>query len=264
MIDIEQVPLDRICLLVAREKYPEMDLAHYLSRLDEFASRATHHVANVQGGRQVIQALNHYLFSIEGFQGNTTDYYNPSNSLLNDVLDRRTGIPITLSIIYMEIGRRLGIPLSGAAFPGHFLVCYKDQHETFFIDPFHGGNILTEDDCKKMLYEMYGDQILFRPELLHPAPKRQILLRILANLKIIYVSKKDFETALRTLNHMLLFDPYPAEMIKERGMIHYELECYSSALKDFQAYLVHQPAATDRPFIEECIEELQLKVEQMS
>lgn len=259
--EVEQFSLDEISLLVAREKYPELQFENYLARLDEFASRAELHVKNVQGGRQIVEALNNYLFADEGFRGNTSDYYNPSNSFFNDVLDRRTGIPLTLSILYAEIGRRLGLPLAVVGFPGHALVRYRDRHETFFIDPFYSGKILTAEDCKLLLSEMYGEQLLFRPEYLNPATKREVLIRMLSNLKIIYMSKKEFEMALNILNKMLLFDPLGADSIKERGMVHYQLECYSSALKDFETYLVKEPTAADRSFIEECIAELRPKVE---
>ncbi|MBI2981003.1 MAG: transglutaminase family protein [Deltaproteobacteria bacterium] len=255
--------IPEISLLVAREKYPELQFEHYLARLDEFASRAELHVKNVQGGRQIVEALNNYLFADEGFRGNTSDYYNPSNSFFNDVLDRRTGIPLTLSILYAEIGRRLGLPLAVVGFPGHALVRYRDRHETLFIDPFYSGKILAEEDCKLLLSEMYGGQLLFRPEYLNPATKREVLIRMLSNLKIIYMSKKEFEMALNILNKMLLFDPLAADSIKERGMVHYQLECYSSALRDFETYLMKEPTAADRSFIEECIAELRPKVDQM-
>ncbi|MBI2082256.1 MAG: transglutaminase family protein [Deltaproteobacteria bacterium] len=262
-LNIEQYSLDRIVLLVAREKYPELKLEQYFERLDEFAKRAELHVKNVQGGRQIVEALNSYLFTDEGFRGNSSDYYNPSNSFFNDVLDRRMGIPLTLSVLYVEIGRRLGIPVSVVGFPGHALVRYEDGRETFFLDPFYGGKILTEEHCKTMLSEMYGDQLPFRSEYLRPATHREILTRMLSNLKIIYMSKKEFEMALNILNKMLLFNPLAADSIKERGMVHYQLECYSSALKDFESYLVREPTAPDRSFIEECIAELRPKVDQM-
>ncbi len=259
-VEIEKIPLEEIAFLVAKEKYPDLDPQPYRDRLDEFARRAKFRMDQVLGGRQIAAALSHYLFEEEGFRGNISDYYNPSNSFFNDVLDQREGIPITLAILYIAIGRRLGLPLTGVGFPGHFLVRYDDPSETFFIDPFHRGKILTEADCRQRLQDLYEDAIPFHPEFLKATPHREILLRMLTNLKVIYMTRKDFSMALQILNRIVLFNPFGADSFKERGLVYFEMECFGQALKDLQLYLKRTPSAADRRIIEECIEDLKNKV----
>jgi regulator of sirC expression with transglutaminase-like and TPR domain len=261
--NVEEAPLEEIAFLVAREKYADLDVQPYRERLDEFARRARLRIGNVVGGRQIAEGLSHYLFEEEGFRGNTHDYYDPSNSFLNDVLDQREGIPITLSILYVAIGRRLELPVAGVSFPGHFLVRYDDPYGAFFVDPFYRGKLLSEQDCRQRLSDMYGDLLPFREEFLFPARHREVLLRLLANLKMIYMTKKDFPMALQILNRVLLFNPFGADEVKERGLIYYQMECFGQALKDLESYLTRSPTAPDRLVIEECIEDLKSKVAQI-
>lgn len=258
--NIEDVPLEEIAYLVAREKYPDVDFRSYRERLDEFARRAHLRIGKVIGQRQIAQGLSQYLFEEEGFRGNSSDYYHPSNSFINDVMDRREGIPITLSILYIAIARRLGLPVSGVGFPGHFLVRYENPREAFFVDSFHRGKILSEHDCRHRLSEMYGELLAFHEEFLYPSTHREILLRMLTNLKVVYMMKKDFAMALQMLNKVILFNPLGFEEIKERGMLYYHMECFRLALKDLEFYLGKTPAAADRPLLEECIEDLRSKV----
>ncbi len=262
-LDLDTLPLEDIALLLAKEKYPDLNADLYRERIDEFARRAHLRIGNVSGAKQVIQGLSQYLFEEEGFRGNSSDYYHPANSFFNDVLDRREGIPITLSIFYIAVGRRLGLPLRGVGFPGHFMVRYDDDKTHFFVDCFYRGKILTEEECRHRLEQMYGEQFPFRPEFLEASPHRDILLRMLTNLKIIYMMRKEFGMSLQMLNHFLLFSPFGTEEIKERGLIHYHLECFGPALKDLESYLERAPRAEDRPVIEECIEDLKVRVSQI-
>ncbi len=262
-LNLEEIPLEEICYLIAKEKYPALDPQIYRDRLDEFARRAHLRIGKVMGMRQLAIGLSQYLFEEEGFRGNTSDYYHPSNSFLNDVLDRREGIPITLSILYIAIGKRLSLPVHGVGFPGHFLVRYEDPKGAFFVDPFHRGKVLSAEDCKHRLGDMYGDVLPFQHGFLDPSSHREILLRMLTNLKIIYMMKKDFAGALQTLNQILLFTPFGSEEIKERGMLYYHMECFSQALKDLEVYLQRAPAAPDRPIVEGWIKELRVKVSQI-
>ncbi len=163
LVNVETLPLDECVLLIAKDHYPELDTAAYLHQLDEFAHRAEHRIRGVAGSPAIARALSHYLFQEEGFRGNTTDYYNSSNNLFNDVLDQRTGMPITLSILYIAVGTRLGLPVSGVSFPGHFLVHYANRPESFFIDPFAKGKLLSKADCEKRLMERYGEAIPPQP-----------------------------------------------------------------------------------------------------
>ncbi len=262
-LNLEKVPLEEIAFVIAREKYPDFDASVYRERLDEFARRAHRRVGRVIGGRQILHGLSHYLFEEEGFRGNTRDYYNPSNSFLNDVLDSRQGIPITLSIFYIAIARRLGLKTEGVSFPGHFLVRFEDEDGVFFVDPFHKGKILSQEGCRQRLFEMYGEDLPFRPEFLEPAKHREVLLRMLTNLKVIALMRTDYPTALQMLNRLLLFKPEGGQELKERGLVEYQLECFSPALKDLEDYLREMPDDPDRSKIEGYIADLRDKVDRM-
>jgi regulator of sirC expression with transglutaminase-like and TPR domain len=262
-INVEAVSLEEIALLIAKDQYPEIDIQSYLNQLSEFARRAQHHIEGVAGNIAVARALSQYLFDEEGFRGNTHDYYNPSNNLLNDVMDQRTGMPITLCILYVAIGQRLGLPVSGVSFPGHFLVHFQNEPESFYVDAFYHGKLLSKEDCKKRLREKYGDTIPYHPEFFQPSSYREILIRLLTNLKMSYMIQKDYEKALNIINNILLFTPDGINELKERGLIYFQLECFQSALEDLESYISRVPTDPDRIEIETCIENLREKVEHM-
>lgn len=262
--NLEAMPIEDIALLVAKDHYPRLNLQHYEDRLDEFARQARHRIGGMVGGPTVARGLSQYLFQEEGFRANKQDYYNPSNSYFNDVLDQRTGIPITLSILYVAIGRRLQLPVSGVAFPGHFLVHYHEAGENFYIDPFNHGKLLSTDECKQRLSKQYGHAMPFRPEFLVPSTHREILVRLLTNLKINYLLKKEYETVVESLTKILLFTSEGAEELKERGLLYYHLECFTAAQQDLEQYLIKVPEAPDRHVLEQCLSDLKEKVSQIS
>lgn len=261
LVDMEAVPIEEVALLLAREHYPELDFHPYLEHLNRYAHMARHRITGVRGGQAIAAALSRYLFEEEGFRGNRQDYYNPSNSFLNDVLDQRIGIPITLSIIYLAVGRRLELPLAGVSFPGHFLVRYDGSEQSFFVDPFNRGKLLTTVALKKRWVSLSGGTLPFRHEFLYPATNREILVRMLSNLKMIFTLQKDYRLVLDTLNKIILFTPDGTEALKERGLVYYQLECFNRALKDLESYLIKLPTSSDRPAIEAAISELKEKVE---
>src|SRR5262245_48603885 len=159
------IDLGHASLLIAREEYPDLDVGRYLTRLDDMAAQIRERMSGREGVTSQIAHLNRLLFEEMGFRGNLEEYEDPRNSFLNDVLDRRVGIPISLSTIYLEIGRRIGCPLAGVSFPGHFLVrtLMRDGLQDVLIDPFNRGRILTEADCRDLLLQKYGGQVPFRP-----------------------------------------------------------------------------------------------------
>src|SRR3989449_4752215 len=214
------IDLGHASLLIAREEYPDLDVHGYLERLDEMAREIRGRMKGTEGAKSQIAHLNRLLFEEMGFRGNREEYYDPRNSFLNDVLDRRIGIPITLSTIYLEVGRRIGCPLAGAAFPGHFLVRY-DGRETMpdvLSDPFNRGKILTEQECQALLMERYGGGGDFPPELLKRARNREILQRMIQNLKWIYQRQRDFRMALRIQQLLLCIAPDRPGVVRDRGM----------------------------------------------
>jgi regulator of sirC expression with transglutaminase-like and TPR domain len=261
--DLERIPLEEIAFAVACEKYPEFDAHPYRERIEEFARRADARVGGVVGAYSIVEGLGHYLFDEEGFRGNTGDYYNPANSFLNDVLDTRQGIPITLSILYIAIARRIGMNVRGVSFPGHFLVRYESEDGVLFIDPYHKGKILTEEECRERLKEMYGNDLPYHDVFLAPAAHREILLRMLTNLKLISFMQRDYPMALQLLNRILLFKPEGPFELKERGLVSYQLECFSQALHDLETYLKKEPEDPDRPDLEVYLEDLRHKVDRM-
>ncbi|MGB6554219.1 MAG: tetratricopeptide repeat protein [Candidatus Binataceae bacterium] len=237
----EPVPLARGALLIAKEEYPALDVDHYLERIAALAREAEPIVHAGSDTVERIQLLSHFLFEQKGFQGNRDEYSDPRNSFLNDVLERRKGIPITLSVIYLEIGRRLGLNLYGISFPTHFLVKAVDERGELVIDPFYDGAILSLEDIRARLAENFGQPVELHPAMLRPIGARATLARMLVNLKIIYLAASDWSRALSALDRILLLDPRSVEALAERGGLFERLECFKAALDDFQSFLSIAP-----------------------
>jgi regulator of sirC expression with transglutaminase-like and TPR domain len=205
--------------------------------------------------QRVVERANQYFFEEQHFKGNREEYYDPRNSFLNDVLDRRVGIPISLAVVYIAVGERAGLPVRGVGMPGHFLVKYAPASGEIFIDAFNG-RMLTRDDCAKMLEEMYGGTVPMRPALLEPSTKRQILARILNNLKSLYLSRGDLNRALAASDRIMLADPHLTSEWRDRGLILFQMRKDSLALKDFSRYLEVQPEPDDAARIKQLRGEL--------
>jgi regulator of sirC expression with transglutaminase-like and TPR domain len=240
----EPVPLARGALLIAKEEYPELDIDHYLDRLAALSREAEMVVRMGNDTVEKVQLLSHFLFEQKGFDGNRDEFGDPRNSFINQVLDRHLGIPITLSVVYLEVGRRLGLNLYGVSFPAHFLVKAVDERGELIIDPFYGGVILGLDEIRARLTEIYGQPVEVSPAHLKPVGARQILVRMLMNLKNIYLSGADSIRALAALDRILLLNPRALEELMERGVLYERLECFQAALDDFQSFLSQAPEHT--------------------
>lgn len=259
--------LAEAALLLAKDEYPALDVGAYLARLDRLGADLRARIPENSPLEQTILALNAFLFEEHGFLGNTDNYYDPRNSFLNEVLDRKLGIPITLSIIYMEIGRRVGLPVEGVSFPGHFLVKFGTDHGDLVIDPFAGGIPLSEEDLLDRLEETYGElptSPTELPHLLTGADNKDILLRILRNLKAIYAQQQAWDKVLIALNRMLLIAPDSAGELRDRGELHERLECFRAALEDFRQYLRLQPRASDAFDIRRRLVELEARAARLN
>src|SRR5437899_4047131 len=228
------IDLAQAALLIAREEYPELEVGAYLVRLDEMASGIRARLRGGEGITSLIGHLNRLLFEELGFRGNLEEYHDPRNSFLNEVLDRRVGIPITLSTIYLEVARRIGFPLAGVCFPGHFLVRYmgRDAATEILIDPFNRGTILTENECRRRLEETFKGRMTFRREFLKRAATRQILERMLNNLKVIYEAERDYHRAHKVQELLLCIHPGGPAQIRDRGLIRYRLALLGEAAAD--------------------------------
>ncbi len=249
-----QSRLDVLALLVAEIEYPDLNSALYLRRLDELAAkvRLTASEARRPAPLGVISAINRLLFEEEHFRGNLADYYDPRNSFLNDVLDRRLGIPITLSIVYMEVGRRLDFAVRGVGMPGHFLV-RAEGPPGVLVDPFRNGHILTEADCEQQLREIYGAEMRLEPAFLDPVSSKYTITRMLNNLRTIYHNNRSYRKEVAIVDILLEIYPRSAEDYKRRAVLHHELKNYSRALADFEKYLEVSPDPSDADDVREGI-----------
>jgi regulator of sirC expression with transglutaminase-like and TPR domain len=242
----ERIDLVRAALTIAQTEYPDLDFEGYRARIEGLARRVKRLVPDLDDPSEFIAALNRVLFEEEGFRGNREDYYDPRNSLLNDVLDRKLGIPITLAVVYMEVARRAGFPLVGVGMPGHFLLKHYDvDGREILIDPFNRGSILTASDCQQRLDELYGGQMRLQPQFLMAVNRRQVLVRMLNNLKSIYLSGRNFRKALPIVDLILAVYPRSPEDVKQRAMLRWSLGQTRGALADLEDYLKMSPEASD-------------------
>ncbi len=244
-------------LAIAWEEYPKMDLGHYREILEQMADDLQLRLSKTHYPLRIVQEINQYLFIEKAFRGNDTDYYNPCNSFINDVLDRRLGIPISLSIIYMVIGDRLGFPIEGISFPGHFIIRPQHPDLEIFIDPYNQGDILFPEDCEDKLAQLYGQRVPLQPEYLEPVSVRRILDRLLNNLKLIYLRRHETNKALASIERSLMLNPNVPTQWRDRGLICYQLERFSESRIDLENYLQHIPYAEDSQVIMQLIREMQ-------
>jgi regulator of sirC expression with transglutaminase-like and TPR domain len=229
-------------LAIARVEYPALDPAPYLQRLERMGEAAEGRLQR-QDSRDTaaqIATLNAYLFEELGFSGNREHYDDPRNSFLNEVLDRRLGIPISLAVVYLEIGRRAGLRLEGVNFPGHFLVRVHAEEDAI-VDPFHAGAQLSEVDCRQLLRQHLGEEAAFDRGLLATATRQHIVVRMLVNLKRLYVRMRSFPQARAAADLLLAVDPSALAELRDRGLLAYHMEDFASALRDLEAYLRLMP-----------------------
>jgi regulator of sirC expression with transglutaminase-like and TPR domain len=233
-------------LMIARIEHHGLDPAPSLAKLERLGAAAAASIGRLGENappRQQVDALNALLFEREGFCGNERFYEDPRNSFLNDVLERRTGLPVVLSVIYLDVARRAGVPIEGVNFPGHFLVRYRagtrhaGQSHELLIDPFGGGRLLTETDCRQLLRKHVGEEATFDRRMLVTAGKHDILTRMLANLKRVYVSMRSFPQARDAVNLLVALNPLAGPELRDRGLLSYHMGEHTQALRDLEAYL---------------------------
>jgi regulator of sirC expression with transglutaminase-like and TPR domain len=245
-----EVTLDIACLELASIEFPGLEFDGPLRRLDGIADQTRSRLESQSDGERFIRSLNEVLFDTLQFRGNDQDYYDPRNSCLNSVLSRRIGIPITLSVVYIEVARRLQQPIYGVGLPGHFIVAYENDSERLWIDPFHGGRILSFADCSALARETAGVDLRANPAVLAPVTQRHILVRMLSNLKAIYLRGQAFEKAREVLDLLIAAMPEYAEEYRHRGLVHLRQMNYRAAKSDLETYLRLEPTAPEREQVE--------------
>jgi regulator of sirC expression with transglutaminase-like and TPR domain len=271
-----EMSMARSALLVAQEEYPQIPVELYLARLDQMAEEAKDRLADETAPMVVLEELLDMLFERRRFTGNKQAYYDPRNSFLNDVLDRGTGIPLTLGMILLEVGWRLGLPLEGVSFPSHFLVRYRGDALNLLIDPFDGGKVRFEDQAQELLDQLYGGVIRVQDSFLKTATKREMLVRLLTNLKGVYVNVSDHPRALAVVERLLILHPTPPRHpralaaverllilqptsrgdLRARGLLLTRLGRRTEAAEQLRAYLDLAPGAGDAEKIRALVEDL--------
>jgi regulator of sirC expression with transglutaminase-like and TPR domain len=240
------VDLAEASLLIAQDAYPDLEVGAYLERLDDLAEPLRPRWQAYAPLEDQLALLNEHLFGEIGFRGNREDYYDPRNSYLNEVLDRKLGLPITLSVVYMEVARRLGLSVFGVGLPGHFIVTAERDGTSLLLDPFNGGKVLTPQDCEGLVRESSENTVPFSDAQLAPVRKRQILTRMLNNLKNMYMTRDDPAAAWPVVEKMVCLNPDCAADRRDRGLVAYRLNNFAQARQDLRYYLDHRPDAADR------------------
>ena len=244
----EEIDLGRAALLLATIETPDLDVEAWMERLDELGAAVRERAESAGGDYQRLGALTDYLYGELGFRGNAEDYYDPRNSCLDRVIERRTGIPISLAVLLTEIGARADIPLLGVGLPGHFLVRHA-RHAELLLDPFDRGRILTRAECAEILHRVYGSQASFEPQMLRPAGPRLILVRMHNNLRAIYLDRQDFGKALRVIDRLARLEPDEPRHRYDRGVLRLHARD-PRGIEDLEHYLAEEPEAYDREEVE--------------
>ena len=237
-------------------EYPELNISKYIEKINEMGNSLKIKIGEVKNPTYLISVLNEYLFDELGFYGAEEDYYDPVNSFLNVVLDKKIGIPITLSILYTEVAKHIGLDLRIVGFPGHVIVKYKKE---MILDPFYRGRLLTIEDLEKILNRNFGEDVEFVPEYLNEATTEQLLTRLLRNLKNAYTQSYAYDNAMKCTDMILGMQPESSEEIRDKGILEERLLRYDKALPLLNKYLELEPEADDADFILELIKSVREK-----
>lgn len=258
-----RIDLARAALAIARWEYPRLDADAYLERLDGLA-RSVDGVRRSPDALGRLHRLREYLFVEQGFTGNRDDYYDPRNSFLNDVLDRRQGIPITLSLVLMEVGKRLGLSIEGIGLPGHFIAGARLDDSQILLDPFNGGALVTPEECEELVGSVVGRPVTLRPEHYAPMSGRQLLTRMLANLKGAYWRRQEWDRVVGAIDRLLVLDPKAAGEWRDRGVAWSNLGEVRRGLGDWERYLTEFPDAEDHETVKGHLRRARQKLAQLN
>src|SRR5512139_2288632 len=255
-----EIDLAQAALLYARDAYPDLDPVLYLNQLDEWAEDIR---TDIGTAIDPVATLNRFLFDDLRFQGNRRFYGDPRNSYLNQVIDRRLGLPITLSVIYIEVARRIGLQIEGVGLPGHFIVRHLARSGVRFIDPFHQGRLMSSEDCRNLVVNLSNGTLEFHPAMLEPVGAGQILTRMLTNLKNAYVQEQRFDQAVPVVERLVDLAPDEPAHLRDLGLLHYQLDHYGPALQALHHYVSIVGAAPDDP-VQQVIARLQMQIARLN
>jgi regulator of sirC expression with transglutaminase-like and TPR domain len=261
----ERPCLARAALQMAREIcYPQLEIGEYLDRLTVLSQGARPAVRRADGRLAQARALAEFLFVEQGFLGNAGDYNDPRNSYLNDVIDRRLGIPISLSVIYLELADQLGMAAYGIGLPGHFIVGLSGESGEIYLDPFNGGIGLTVLDCARLVEQSTGYSGPFQAEWLKPVQARYIMARMLYNLRKVYIQKDDWRLARVVLEYLAELQPERADHLRDLGTVHMQMGAYRKAIDCYQRYLRRSPQAEDAELVQRNLAETSQKLARLN
>lgn len=266
-LDDNAVPLVETALLIARDEYPQLDVAEYASRIASHVTAISNELPTACTLAQSLAAINRHLFEDVGYAGNHDDYFDPRNSYLNEVIERRLGIPITLALIQMEVARRIGVAIDGVSFPGHFLVRVATNDGLIVLDPFNRGRPLAAEELRQRASEHLGGVMPDDGQLLNvlePASHRAIATRMLHNLKAVYAQREEWDRVARTCDRVLCLSPDRADDLRDRGMAYLQLGHVAGARADLSRYLAMNPSAEDSERVRNALVEANAKVSRLS
>lgn len=243
-----EIDLALTLLWLCRLEYPHLDLGLYLRRFDILAEQLESRMTGSESATETVHKLADFMAKECGFEGNSDAYYDPRNSYVNDVLDRYLGIPITLSIVYIEVARRAGIKLTGIGFPFHFLLRADDATDTY-IDAFHSGRVMDSTDCRDLLSQITDDRLPFDEDFLEPVTSRQIVLRVFRNLKNVYARSAQLEEAITMSDLILKWGPDETIEYRDRGLMRLEKQNITGGISDLEEYLARTPDAPDHALV---------------
>jgi len=250
--ELQQTPihLARAALRLAQEiRYPQLEVGDYLARLADMADCVRLAAGRTATRLEQVETVSDYLFTRQEFQGNSTEYNDPRNSYLNEVIDRRLGIPISLSVIYLTLANQAGIAAYGVGLPGHFIVGVSGESGEIFLDPFHGGQRLSVIDCARLVEQTTGYSGAFQAEWLQPVQPEDILARMLYNLRSVYIQSDEWRLALTVVEYLAEMQPERAEHLRDLGTVHMQTGAYRKAIEYYQRYLVRAPQAEDADLV---------------
>jgi regulator of sirC expression with transglutaminase-like and TPR domain len=248
------VDLVEASLVIALEDNPRIEIDRYLDQMSAWSGAVADRLEGSRDVERIVENINRLLFVEEGFHGQNEDYYDPRSALLNEALDRHAGLPITLSIIYLELSRRIGgIEAAGISLPGCFLVKFSGAFGQIVIDPFDGGRVLSTVELQQILDGMYGGGVRLREHHLRSYSRKEVLARELAQLKAAYLARHDLLHAAATVDRILILDDRDSYEVRDRAQLAMQMHDYRRAIECFQRYLELSPHAEDRARVREQI-----------